>query len=182
MKNTWQLLDEHERSDLKLFQFPSKLISTMKQNLSKEQLVHGWGNSCVFPFDRETIKKPTVKKETNIKPLKLDVDNAFIAMSSLLSFLPRSKIENFEATLKGKAKLEKSDETIFGYFCHLKQVLVDSQVSSILSSMEKTSSLESSSVKIKIEPDLVNENNFVAVKMEPEEHFEDFVKVENILS
>lgn len=183
MKDTWKLPTDKERTNLTLFQFPSLLISTLKQKLTQEQLVHGWRSSCIFPFDHETIKIPTVKKEVKENPKNIEAETAIIAMSSLLSFLPETKIEIFEAILRGKAKPNKSDETMFAYFCHLKQQMVDSQVSNIISCLDNSSVLKASTENIKIEPGLLEDDIGIAVKMEQEEELEDVdVKVESIIS
>ena len=183
MKNTWKLPTDKERTNLTLFQFPSLLISTLQQKLTQEQLVHGWRSSCIFPFDHETIKIPTVKKEVKENPKNIEAENAIIAMSSLLSFLPETKIEIFEAILRGKAKPNKSDETMFAYFCHLKQQMVDSQVSNIISCLDQSSVLKASTENIKIEPGLLEDEIGIAVKMEQEEEPEYVdVKVETIFS
>ena len=180
MKHTWNLLDENERINLTFFQFSSLLISTLKQRLTQEKLVHGFHNSGVFPLDKETLKTLSVKEEVRVATSKVDADKALVAMSSLLGFLPKSKVETFEATLQGRGKVNKSDETLFGYFCHLKQLLVDSKGGP----SRISSPIQPSAEDIKIEPDLImNEVVSVAVKMEREEDLESFdVKIENIFS
>ena len=117
MKHTWNDLEESEKTNLTLLQFPSLLISTLKKRISQEQIVKGFRRACLFPLDREEIKK----LETNTQPKKKIDNSAKVAMTSLIDFLSEEKIKSFEAILEGNGDLNKSDESLFAYFFHLKQ-------------------------------------------------------------
>ena len=179
MKHTWNLLEESERTNLTLFQFPSLLISTLREKLDREQIVKGFRRACIFPLDRETIKTPSVLSDENVQPLKKNAGSALVAWSSLLDFLPKDKLKCFEAVLEGKGILNKSDESLFGYFFHLKQLLAgEKEFNFHDNSKESTATVLTGKTYVKTE---LLEYKEDIVKREPED-IDYNIKVENIYS
>ena len=179
MKHTWNLLEDRERTKLPLFQFPSLLITTLRQKLGMDQIVKGFRRACIFPLDREAIKTQRAAREEIVQPPKKEAGSAMVAWTSLRDFLSKEKLDCFEAVLEGNASLSKSDESLFGYFFHLKQLLAGQEIADFHdSSKELSVTAQTGTTKIKTE---LLEYKEDIVKREPEDYEYD-IKVENTFS
>ena len=179
MKHTWNLLEESERTNLTLFQFPSLLISTLREKLDQDQIAKGFRRACIFPLDREALKTKSAATEEIVQPLKKNAGRAIVAWSSLLDFLPKEKVKCFEDVLEGKGNLNKSDESLFGYFFHLKQLLAGEEESDFHDN-SKDSTATVLTVNTNVKTELLEYKEDI-VKREPED-IDYNIKVENIFS